>query len=386
MKRIDRDGASASATFDFPRPSRTDAGDLYDGPAPHFAEADFLGLFESSAESLIIIDVIGVIKNANAPARELLGIKDGVHLRAELEDVLHGCSPRDLQNLYNLPTSAKDCPTLDATLVNGGRVRATRRAVLQRSGRLVLCLEELQVSLPVDAVHEIPANVLQTEKMAALGRFVSGVAHELNNPLTSIMGYAQLLLSRGLPQPQHIEANQVYQEAERARRIVKNLLYFARENRPERTRVNLNEIVERTLALRSYELKIENISVACDLAAQLPHTMADPYQLQQVVLNLLLNAEQAMLEQRGQGSVWIRTHHFSRRGEDHLLIEFSDDGPGIPSDIASRIFDPFFTTKPPGVGTDSAFPSFTESSSSTAEKSRLRAIPAWARSSLSICR
>jgi len=170
----------------------------------------------------------------------------------------------------------------------------------------------------------------------------------LNNPLTAIMGYAQLLLGHGLAAPQQSEAAKVFQEAERARRIVKNLLYFARENKPERSRVDLNEIVERTLALRSYELRVENIVVECDLAPSLPETMADPYQLQQVVLNLLMNAEQALLHDRGQGHVWIRTY---RASHARIILEISDDGPGIPSGIASRIFDPFFTTKPSGVGT-----------------------------------
>ena len=198
---------------------------------------------------------------------------------------------------------------------------------------------------------KIPAKMLQTEKMAALGQLVSGIAHELNNPLTAIMGYTQLLLGRGLAPGPLSEARKVYHEAERARRIVKNLLYFARENRPEQTRVDLNEIVERTLALRSYELKVENIVVECELALDLPRTMADPYQLQQVVLNLAINAEQALLEGRGYGRVRIRTEHLARARGDRLLLEVSDDGPGIPREIAWRIFDPFFTTKPAGVGT-----------------------------------
>ena len=203
--------------------------------------------------------------------------------------------------------------------------------------------------------RQIQSKMLQTEKMAALGQLVSGIAHELNNPLTAIMGYAQLLLGHGLEPAQLSEAKKVYHEAERARRIVKNLLYFARENKPERTRVDLNEIVERTLALRSYELKIENIAVECELAPDLPQTMADPYQLQQVILNLVVNAEQALLEERGQGHVRIRTRHLvhgvGHRSQDRIEMEVSDDGPGIPPEIASRIFDPFFTTKPPGVGT-----------------------------------
>ncbi len=154
----------------------------------------------------------------------------------------------------------------------------------------------LEIYSDVTESRQIHSHMLQTEKMAALGQIVSGIAHELNNPLTAIMGYAQLLLGHGLIPRQLAEARNVYQEAERARRIVKNLLYFARENRPERSAVDLNEIVERTLALRSYELKVENIVVHCDLAADLPRTMADPYQLQQVILNLVMNGEQALME------------------------------------------------------------------------------------------
>ena len=187
--------------------------------------------------------------------------------------------------------------------------------------------------------------------MAALGHLVSGIAHELNNPLTAIMGYAQLLLGHGLGPLQFSEAEKVYQEAERARRIVKNLLYFARENKPERTRVDLNEIVERTLALRSYELRVENIVVETDLDPGIPATMADPYQLQQVVLNLVVNAEQALLEGRGRGHVRIRTSHSSLPDGARILLEIADDGPGIPQADAPRIFDPFFTTKAPGAGT-----------------------------------
>jgi two-component system NtrC family sensor kinase len=194
----------------------------------------------------------------------------------------------------------------------------------------------------------VQAKLLQTEKMAALGHLVSGIAHELNNPLTAIMGYAQLLLSHGLSEDHLVEARKVFEEAERATRIVKNLLYFARGNRVEQTRVDLNEVVERALALRSYELRVQNIVVDCSLADRLPPTLADPHQLQQAVLNLLVNAEQALIQSRGNGRIWIRTR---AAGADKIAVEISDDGPGIPKEIASRIFEPFFTTKPPGLGT-----------------------------------
>lgn len=209
----------------------------------------------------------------------------------------------------------------------------------------------LELYSDVTVERQSRTKMLQTEKMAAIGHLVSGIAHELNNPLTTIMGYAQLLLGRGLPSPFQVEARNVYQEAERARRIVKNLLYFARENEPERTRVDLNEVVERALALRSYELRVENISVVLELATDLPSTMADPFQLQQVLLNLLVNAEQALLEGRGSGQVTIRTACIVTEGGKKLRLEVEDDGPGIASEIRSQIFDPFFTTKQPGIGT-----------------------------------
>jgi signal transduction histidine kinase/ActR/RegA family two-component response regulator len=230
------------------------------------------------------------------------------------------------------------------------------RRVLERASRPVLDSNGqpggwLEIYSDVTESRQIHSHLLQTEKMAALGQIVSGIAHELNNPLTAIMGYAQLLLGHGLISRQLVEARNVYQEAERARRIVKNLLYFARENKPERSAVDLNEIVERTLALRSYELKVQNIVVHCDLAPSLPRTMADPYQLQQVILNLVMNGEQAFMEKHQGGQLLVRTAFLERETGPRIALEISDNGPGIPAEIASRIFDPFFTTKAPGVGT-----------------------------------
>jgi two-component system NtrC family sensor kinase len=207
----------------------------------------------------------------------------------------------------------------------------------------------LEVYRDITGQRLIQSKLLQTEKMAALGQLVSGIAHELNNPLTSIQGYAQLL-SR--PSTSDHYASLITQEAERAARIVKNLLLFSRETKPERMAVNLNEVIDRTLSLRSYELKLENITVELALDPALPNTLADSAQLQQVILNLIVNAEQAIVQGRGednrQGQILIRTR---RLAGDRIGMEISDDGAGISPEVVSRIFDPFFTTKPPGVGT-----------------------------------
>ncbi|HEY4818556.1 MAG TPA: PAS domain S-box protein [Candidatus Acidoferrum sp.] len=188
--------------------------------------------------------------------------------------------------------------------------------------------------------------LLHSEKMAAVGQLISGVAHELNNPLTAILGYSQLLLSSGQMPPQGMEySDKLYKQAQRTHRIVQNLLSFARQHKPERVAVQLNQILEDTLALRDYDLRLSNIRVHYDLASDLPMTAADPHQLQQVFLNLVNNAVDAILEQSNDGDLWVST----KAQNERLIVEFKDSGPGVKD--ASRVFDPFYTTKPVGKGT-----------------------------------
>jgi two-component system NtrC family sensor kinase len=200
--------------------------------------------------------------------------------------------------------------------------------------------------------------LVRSEKMAALGQLISGVAHELNNPLTVIVGYSELLnRQNNLPQPVHQGLVAIEQAAQRAGKIVQNLLTFARQHHAAKTRVNINELIERTLALRLYELSVSNIEMVRELAPNLPETVADPHQLQQVFINLIMNAEQAMLEAHGRGRLLIRTRvKCLGRSEANppaqtLEISFADDGPGIAPSNVNRIFEPFFTTKPVGQGT-----------------------------------
>lgn len=317
-------------------------------------EAELLSVLDSVQAGVVLVDLAGRLRFSNARFSQYFGLeRDQLRATMSFSD-LEGLisqrfrSPEGFAAPWRLFASGEDRPGHDELEM----LRPARR-VLERFARPVLDRDGLRMGwlelyYDVTGERQIQAKLLQTEKMAAVGQLVSGIAHELNNPLTSIMGYGQLLLAHGLDPAQFSEASKVFHEAERARRIVKNLLYFARENEPERTRVNLNEIVERTLALRSYELKVEDILIECSLDTDLPETMADPYQMQQVILNLLVNAEQALLHGRGKGKVRIRT----RRAEgNRIAVDVSDDGPGIPREIISRVFDPFFTTKPAGLGT-----------------------------------
>lgn len=186
-----------------------------------------------------------------------------------------------------------------------------------------------------------------TAHLSSIGELAAGVAHEINNPLTSILGYSQLLLSADLPPAAIADLQVVHGEAVRAAKIVNNLLSFARQDRPSKQYMDLNTLVERTLEIKSYDFQVSNIIVTRNLSATLPHTMLDESQMIQVILNLLINAEQAMLRQRPGGSLKVTTSGST----SHVKLKISDDGPGISENDIGKIFEPFFTTKPVGEGT-----------------------------------
>ena len=189
--------------------------------------------------------------------------------------------------------------------------------------------------------------LMHSEKMAMMGQVVAGIAHELNNPLTIVIGNVQLMMKREMNEKNLQSLTRIQDGAERASKIVKNLLTFARQETPERKPADVNTVLKKALELRAYELKVSNIEVSTDFAPDIPETMADPHQLQQVFLNLIVNAEHAMIETHGKGLLRLSTRLDSGR----ILIFFSDDGPGIPKENLRRIFEPFFTTKPVGKGT-----------------------------------
>jgi len=208
--------------------------------------------------------------------------------------------------------------------------------------------EELETRM--EQLQDAQARLMQSEKMAALGALVSGVAHELNNPLTAVIGYAQLLQLRDLDDDVKQDLQRIYDGALRSSQIANDLLTFARSYKPQRSPVDINQALEQTLSLQAYELRVHNIKTVTDLLPDLPVTVADPHRLKQVFLNLIVNAQQAMEGVKGGGILTVRTFMPPDR-PGTLRIEFEDNGPGIPPEILGRIFDPFFTTKEVGKGT-----------------------------------
>jgi two-component system NtrC family sensor kinase len=180
-----------------------------------------------------------------------------------------------------------------------------------------------------------------SSRLASIGELAAGVAHQINNPLTGILGFSQRLLRKSSDEETSHDLKTIYTEAERAAKIVQNLLTFARRRKSEKEYSNVNDIVQSTLELRAYELKTSNIEVVTDLGPKIPKIMLDFHQMQEVFLNLILNAEQAMTEVNGGGKLIIKTEKNNR----FIRITFTDDGPGVPAEHLDKLFDPFFTTK-----------------------------------------
>ena len=206
---------------------------------------------------------------------------------------------------------------------------------------LVLSLEDVtDWQRAQEKVHE-------TSRLVSLGEIIGGVAHELNNPLTSVMGFSQLLLEQEKDGPNRADLEMIFKESQRAAKVVSNLLAFVRKREITKQWVALANPLERVLALKSYDLRVGNIEVDCVIEPGLPLVHADEHQLEQVFLNLVTNGQQAMTNANGRGLLKIDV---SSKNES-VLLSFADDGPGIPAADLRTIFDPFFTTKGPEQGT-----------------------------------
>jgi two-component system NtrC family sensor kinase len=202
--------------------------------------------------------------------------------------------------------------------------------------------------LDVTTARRLRDQVTQSEKLSSLGRMIAGVAHELNNPLTSVIGYAQLLRTTPPGEKLTARVDTVRKEAERCRRIVHNLLRFARVHTPERRPFSLNEVAENAAQLLAYPVRSAGCRIVLELDRALPSIVGDAHEIEQALVNLVTNAQQAMSQAEVHGAITLRT--FSG-AHGRVVFEVDDEGPGIPDEARARVFDPFFTTKPAGQGT-----------------------------------
>jgi PAS domain S-box-containing protein len=304
-------------------------------------------LLESFPDLILVLDMKGQYTFVSARISELLGYGPE-HLIGQNVDDAENTSP-ELAALYRTVATGKSSRT---SCEYGSRHRdGTWRTMLGMASPLLDAEgKPAGVIISVRDVtmeKKLEQQIIQSERLAAMGQMIGGFAHELNNPLTSILGMAELLQEGGASEAARKQIGILHQQARRAAEIVQNLQYFARPPAPGRSQVNLNELVQRTVQMQAYPLRKSNITVDFLQEPAIPAIVADPNQLMQVFLNLLLNAEQAIRESREKGTIRVRMG----RNPASVWIVFQDDGPGIAPENLTHIFDPFFTTRRPGRGT-----------------------------------
>jgi two-component system NtrC family sensor kinase len=301
--------------------------------------------FNALAEGLAVVDEHGRVRRANRALAALTERSVAALSGRALVDVLLPGS-RELEELLAAARRGESPPPHTAR-IDAGRLLRIGAAPMRGEGP-----DTWAVVLVNDITEQeaLETQLIQSEKMAAVGHLVSGVAHELNNPLTSIAGLAELLLEQPTPGERDREHLRVVREqAERAARIVRDLLTFARKGPAEVTTYDLNEIVQRTVSLVGYEVRLQEVRLDVALDPALPALTGDRHQIQQVVLNLVTNAIHAVEQNPPERPRTIRIGT-GREGPDAVL-RLADTGPGIPDALLPHIFTPFFTTKSPGQGT-----------------------------------
>ncbi len=304
--------------------------------------------FDSLSEGIAVVDEAGRVRRANRALAVMLGAPIPGVIGLDLGAALLGPSSALADLLAAVREGAGDriqpIVVRSATLGGGRTIRVN-------AARIPTPADDQSVVVLVEDVTDqqaMEAQLIQSEKLAAVGQLVSGVAHELNNPLTSIAGLSEFLLEQkelGTKDRGHLRV--IHEQADRAGRIVRNLLTFARKGPPEQAAVDLNDVIQRTLLLMSYDLKLKDVTIEKDLAT-VPPVLGDRHALQQVVLNLLNNAAQAVA---ANPPARPRAIHLSTWFDDRVRLRVADTGPGIPDDVVPHLFTPFFTTKEPGHGT-----------------------------------
>jgi len=316
-------------------------------------------IISTMSDALLLVSPRGKILTANKAALSSLGYKENELIGESVEilfpeeergkaspknpmlgQMLKTGSIREIETTFVTKDTRKLCISLSTYAMQG------RDDVPH--GIVCIARDITELKRAEEEKQRIEQQLNLAGRLAAIGELAAGVAHELNNPLAAIQGFSQLLASRnGLDETTKKDLETIYREAQRAGRITQNLLSFARRHKPEKSLISMNDAITKSLDLHSYRMKVNNIELSLELDLGLPKTMADFYQMQQVFVNIINNAEQAMTETSRKGRLCIETKKVG-----HMIqITFADNGPGIPEQNLKRIFDPFFTTKAVGKGT-----------------------------------
>lgn len=304
-------------------------------------------LLESFPDLILVIDLEEKYTFVSSRSLDILGYRPDEMLGKKISELTDFSA--DVLSLYQTIVSGKEA---FGAAEYGMRHRSGSWRTMRASGSQLVDAEG-KISGVIVSVRDITVErkleqqIVETERLAAMGAMIGGVAHELNNPLTSILGVSELLQDTEHNETTRKHLMMLQQQARRAAEIVQNLTYFARPPAAGKSRINVVEVVERTLNLHAFSLRKNNITVDLLKEPGVPYALGDPHQLMQVFLNLVVNAEQAIREAKDRGTLQIRFG----KAEGTVWVSFHDDGPGIPKENLASIFDPFYTTKRPGRGT-----------------------------------
>lgn len=306
-------------------------------------------MFESVAEGIAVVDLNGVIISVNQNMLDMHGFpsKDKMVGKPVVEFVSAYDQKRVQLNMQRTIEGGK-IEKLEVTALRSDgstfSVEVSAGVLKDSSGQPVGAIATLR---DITERKKMQEQLIMQDRLASIGQLVSGVAHELNNPLTGVIGFSELLLQRQLPDDIKADLTIINDEAQRTARVVKNLLTFARKQPQEKLAIDVSEPLRSVLQMRAYEQSVNNIDVNSHFTPHLPQIMGNDSQLQQVFFNIVINAEQAMLDTHKEGTLTVTT----QRTGDFVLTSIADDGSGISLENMKRLFTPFFTTKEPGKGT-----------------------------------